>query len=145
MIWRANIDWYPVLSKHVVINYIEKYAPKYEKKSETIHDMLMRVSSIQNPNEPAERAFKALLCETIIDRDIGAQETCHLLLQLPLSDCSHRFIVLNVGMKVFKQVQVGTYNVDNDNSPVDSYTKQHVHIDHLPLIDVKKSWSYYKR
>ena len=143
--WRANIDWQPILSKRVVINYIEKYAAKFEKKSETFHDMLMRASSIENPNEPAARAYKTLLCETIVDREIGAQETCHFLLELPLSECTRRFIVLNVGMKVFKQVQVGTYNADNDNSLIDAYTKRPVHMEHLPLIDVAKSWSYDKR
>ena len=30
-LWRANIDWQPVLSKHVVIKYIAKYAAKAEK------------------------------------------------------------------------------------------------------------------
>jgi hypothetical protein len=76
MMWRDNIDWKPILSKHVVINYIEKYAAKSEKGSETFHDMLMHLSSIQNPNEPTTHAYKSLLCETIVDRDIGAQETC---------------------------------------------------------------------
>ena len=46
-----------------------------------------------------------------------------MLLELPLSECSRRFVVLNVGMKVFKQVQVETYNADNDNSLIDAYTK----------------------
>ena len=107
----------------MVINYIAKYVDKSKKGSENFHNMLMQVSSIQNPNEPAARAYKSLLCESIIDRDIGAQETCHLLLELPLSECSCCFVVLNVCMKVFKQVQVDTYNVDNNNSLIDAYTK----------------------
>jgi len=102
MMWRANIDWQLVFSNHVVINYIEKYVAKYEKGSESFHDMLMHVSSIQNLNELTTHAFKHLLCETIVDRDIGAQEICHLLLEIPLSECSSRFFVLNLGMKVFK-------------------------------------------
>ena len=85
MMWRVNIYWQPVLSKRVIINYIEKYVAKSKKGSETFYNMLMRVSSIQNPNEPTARAYKSLLCESIIDREIGAQETCHLLLKLPLS------------------------------------------------------------
>ena len=102
MMWRANIDWQLVLSKRVVTNYKAKYAAKSEKGSETFHNMLMRVSSIQNPNKPTACAYKILLCESIVDRDIGAQETCHMLLELPLSECILRFVVLNVGMKVFK-------------------------------------------
>ena len=145
MMWRANIDWQPVLSKRVVINYIAKYAAKSEKGSETFHNMLMWVSSIQNPNEPAALAYKSLLCESIVDRDIGAQETCHMLLELPLSECSHRFVVLNVGMKVFKQVQVETYNADNNNSLIDAYTKRLENMEQLTLIDVAKYWSYDKR
>ena len=85
--------------------------------------MLMCSYSIQNPNEPTIRAYKNLLCKTIFGKDIGAQETCYLLLEIPFSECSRRFVVLNVGMKVFKQVQVDTYNADNDNSLIDAYTK----------------------
>ena len=128
----------------MVINYIPKYATKSEKGSETFHNMLMQVSSIQNANEPATRAYKRLLCESIVDRDIGAQETCHMLLELSLSKCSRRFVVLNVGMKVFKQVQVETYNVDNDNSLIDAYTNRPENMEQLTLIDVAKYWSYDK-
>ena len=142
--WRDNIDWQPILSKRIVTNYISKYATKSEKGSETFHNMLMRVSSIQNPNETV-RAYKILLCESIVDRDIGAQETCHMLLELPLSKCSHPFVVLNVGMKVFKQVQVETYNGDNDNSLIDAYTKRAENMEQITLIDATKYWSYDKR
>ena len=51
MMWRDNIDWQPVLSKRVVINYIAKYDGKSEKGSETFHNILMQVSSIHNPND----------------------------------------------------------------------------------------------
>lgn len=72
MMWRANIDWKPILSKRVVINYIAKYASKAEKGSETFHDMLMRLSTIENPTDLAACAYRCFLCETIVDRDIGA-------------------------------------------------------------------------
>ena len=76
--------------------------------------MLMRVSNIENPHEPAAHAYRRLLTETIVDRDIGAQETCHMLLKLPLSECSRQFVVLNVGMKVFKYFQTNRFNASND-------------------------------
>ena len=68
-----------------------------------------------------------------------------MLLELPLSECSHCFVVLNVAMKVFKQVQVDTYNVDNDNYLIDAYTKRPKNMEELTLIDVAKYWSYDKR
>ena len=67
-----------------------------------------------------------------------------MVLEIPLSECSHRFVVLNVGMKVFKQVQVETYNADNDNSLIDAYTKRPENMEQLTLIDVAKYWSYEK-
>jgi hypothetical protein len=53
-------------------------------------------------------------------------------------------VVLNVGMKVFKQVKVDTYNDHNDNSLIDAYTKRPMNMVHLSLIDVARSWSYDK-
>jgi hypothetical protein len=73
----------------VVINYIAKYVAKYEKGSETFNGMLMHLSTIHNPNEPSTHAYTSLLCENIVDKDIDAKEMCHLLLELPLSECSH--------------------------------------------------------
>jgi hypothetical protein len=84
------------------------------------------------------------LCENIVDKDIDAKEMCHLLLELPLSECSHWFVVLNIGKKVFKQVKIDTYNVDIDIYLIDAYTNRPTHIEHLALIDVTKSWSYDK-
>ena len=39
-LWRENIDWQPVMSKHVVIKYIAKYAAKAERSSKTYDQML---------------------------------------------------------------------------------------------------------
>lgn len=50
--------------------------------------MLMYLSNLDNPNDLAPRAYRKLLTETVIERDIGAQETCHMLLELPLVECS---------------------------------------------------------
>jgi len=144
MMWHANMDWKPILSRHVVINYIEEYVAKVEKGSESFHDMLMCIYSIQNPNEQVSRAHRTLLCENIVDRDIGAQETYHILLELSLSECSRRFIILNVGIKGFKQVKVDEYNDHNDNSLIDAYRKIPMRMEHLSLIEAARSWSYDK-
>ena len=78
--WRENIDWQLVLLAHVVIKYIAKYASKVEKSSETYHQMLTRLADIENPDDFASKVYKKNLTETIIERDVGAQETCHMLL-----------------------------------------------------------------
>ncbi|XP_059064746.1 uncharacterized protein LOC131856825 [Cryptomeria japonica] len=70
-LWRANIDWQLVLSKYVVIKYIAKYAAKAEKSSETYHQMLMHLSEMENPDDLAARAYRRLLTETVIERDMS--------------------------------------------------------------------------
>ena len=46
--------------------------------------MLTRISNVVESEIPAICAYKKFLAETIVERDIGAQETCHMLLKLPL-------------------------------------------------------------
>ena len=43
IMWHANVDFQPVLSWHVVLKYIAKYASKEERRSESYHDMLTRI------------------------------------------------------------------------------------------------------
>lgn len=95
-----------------MIKYIAKYAAKTEKSSETYHQMLFRLSNIENLDDLAAKAYRNLLTETIIERDVGAQETCHMLLELPLVESSRRFVNLNVSREVFKPVTIS----DEDNN-----------------------------
>eukprot|EP01018_Ginkgo_biloba_P033877 Gb_14372 [translate_table: standard] len=99
VMWRGNVDWHPVTSMVVFLRYIAKYAAKVERRSESYHDKLMRVANTENPSDVVARACKRFLSETLVDRDIGAQETCHMLLGMWLVECSHIFVVLNVGRK----------------------------------------------
>ena len=95
-IWRANVDCQPVLSINAVLKYIAKYASKAEHKSETYHSMLSRISTNCASDRPVAFAFRKMLTDSLVERDIGAQETSHLLLKLPLSICSRTFVSLSV-------------------------------------------------
>ena len=99
--WRANVDCQPVVSRHAVLKYIAKYASKAEKRSESYQDMLTRISNSGASEDSALSAYRRFLAETLVDRDIGAQETCHMLLKLPLVICSWKFVSLNVGRIFF--------------------------------------------
>ncbi|XP_059076868.1 uncharacterized protein LOC131031330 [Cryptomeria japonica] len=143
-LWRANIDWQPILSKHAVVKYIAKYAAKAEKSSETHHQMLMRLSNMEDPNDLAARAYRRLLTETIIERDIGAQETCHMLLELPLVESSRRFVNLNVSHEVFKPVTINDEenNEEQTKSFIDGYKTRPLCMEGVTLIDAARSWIY---
>ena len=116
-IWRANVDFQPVLSRHAVLKYIAKYASKSERRSESYQDMLTRISNVVDSDIPSITAYKKFLAETIVERDIGAQETCHMLLKLPLVISSRSFVSVNVGRKIFKRV---SSNSDNNKFPTGS-------------------------
>jgi len=143
MVCQTSMDWNCVLSKHVVIDYIANYASKIEKGLKNLHDMLMCISSIKNPNEPLEHAYRTLFWDTIIQKWIGSYETCYLFWNF-LFECKYQFVILNIRMKVFKQVQCGTYNANNDNYLLNAYTNRPMNMENLPLIDTKRSWMYDK-
>ena len=67
-VWRANVDFYPVLSRHVVLSYISKYA----SKAESYHDILTRISHAAPAEEGILLPIRKLLSETVAGRDIGA-------------------------------------------------------------------------
>ncbi|XP_057840719.2 uncharacterized protein LOC131050534 [Cryptomeria japonica] len=69
-IWRANVDCQPVLSIHVVIKYIVKYAAKAKNKSKTYHAMLSRISTNFESDKPAPNSFRKMLLDNLVDRDI---------------------------------------------------------------------------
>jgi ATP-dependent DNA helicase PIF1 len=140
--WRANVDCQPVVSRHVVLKYIAKYASKAEKRSESYQDMLTRISNSGASEDSALSAYRRFLAETLVDRDIGAQETCHMLLKLPLVICSRKFVSLNVGRKVFKKIPNNPHQFSSPNTFVETYQQRPTFIEHLCLIETTRSWTF---
>ncbi|XP_059065211.1 uncharacterized protein LOC131857122 [Cryptomeria japonica] len=146
-LWRENIDWQPIMSKHVVTQYIAKYAANAEKSSKTYHQMLLQLANIENPDDLVAKAYRRLLTKTLIERDIGVQETSHMLLELPLVQSGRTFVNLNVSREVFKRVDL---NTDDDNeehtiSFIDAYRNMPQILEVVCLIDAAKSWIYNRK
>jgi len=78
----------------------------------------------------------------IVDRDIGAQETCHMLLKLPLVVCSRKFVSLNVGKKVFRKISRDGLQCSSENTFVQHYQKIPFFLEHLFLIETTRSWTF---
>jgi DNA replication protein DnaC len=104
---------------------------------------------MENPDDLAARAYRRLLTETIVERDIGAQETCHMLLELPLVECSRRFVNLNVSLEMFKPVTLNNENENDEEnneektkSFIDGYKKRPLCMEGVTLIDAARSWIY---
>jgi ATP-dependent DNA helicase PIF1 len=90
--WLANIDVTPCTTTQAVINYVAKYATKAEKKTNSyadiLHELLPRVAI----NRPLLSLVSKLMNKLVGERDWSAQEVCHLLLNLPLTNGSRQVI-----------------------------------------------------
>ncbi|PKC54023.1 hypothetical protein RhiirA1_355365, partial [Rhizophagus irregularis] len=78
--WRANVDLKPILTIHAALQYISKYASKAEPRSAAFSDILIRILSESQPEDPLLAPVQRLLLHSVAERDISAQETCHILL-----------------------------------------------------------------
>ena len=94
--WRGNVDMQYCVSKHKVINYITKYATKSEPRSQTMKEVYANIAQNLNDESSALQVVQKLLTNSVGERDISAQETCHLLLQLPLVKSTRDYIILSV-------------------------------------------------
>ena len=94
--WRANVDMHYIVSRRRVIDYCTKYVTKSEPWSETLKDTFTRIVSRLKEGNQSLKAVQKLLIHSVGDRDYSAQETCHILLQLPMFKASRDFIVLSL-------------------------------------------------
>lgn len=141
-IWRANVDFQPVLSIDVVLKYIAKYVAKAEQKSETYHAMLSCISTNLESEMPAPIAFRKMLTDSLVDHDISAQETCHLLLKLPLSISSRPFVFLNVNHHKFQRVSISPTSVTTSPTYIDAYMARPIQLESMPLIELTQKWTF---
>ena len=88
--WHANVDMQYIVSRRRVIDYCTK------PRSESLKDTFTKIVRSLKDGNRSLKAVQKLLIHTVGDRDYSAQETCHILLQLPMYKCSHDFIVLSL-------------------------------------------------
>src|ERR1043166_1017797 len=81
---------------NTALQYISKYASKSEMRSSAFSEILSNILSKSNSDDSSLSVVQGLLLQTVAERDISAQKTCHLLLGLPLYQSSHQFVTLNL-------------------------------------------------
>ena len=94
--WRANVDMQYCVSRHKVIEYCAKYATKCEPRSKPMKEIFAKIVRSLKDDNTSLKAVQKLLVNSVGERDYSAQETCHLLLQLPMFKASRDFIVLSL-------------------------------------------------
>ena len=94
--WRANVDMQYVLSRRRVIHYVAKYATKPEPRSKALKRVFSNIMSTLKDDGTPLQVVQKLLISSVGERDYSAQETCHLLLQLPMFRASRDFVILSL-------------------------------------------------
>ena len=94
--WRANVDMQYIVSRGRVINYIAKYATKAEPRSKGLKSVYKTVLKTLDDDSNALKVTQKLLINSVGERDYSAQETSHLLLQLPMYRASRDFVYLSL-------------------------------------------------
>ena len=94
--WRANVDMQYCVSRRKVIEYCAKYATKSEPRSQPLKEIFSKIVRSLKEDSSSLKAVQKLLINSVGERDFSAQETCHLLLQIPMFKASRDFVVLSL-------------------------------------------------
>ncbi len=89
----------------MILQYISKYVSKAKTKSAAFTEIFDQILNNSNLNENLLSLIQKLLINSISKRDISAQKTCHLLLDILLYHSSWSYISLNLNMKTLRRLQ----------------------------------------
>ena len=119
--WRANVDMQYCVSRNKVVQYIAKYATKSETRSESLKDIYSTIVRGFNDDDRSLKAIQKLLIKSLSERDYSAQETCHLLLQLPMNMSTREFVILSLDGSRQLRSKLNEENDATVPSAVDKY------------------------
>ena len=94
--WRENVDMQYVVSRRRVINYVAKYATKSEPRSKSLKTVYSTIMKSLKDDDKSLKVVQKILINSVGERDYSAQETCYLLLQLPMYHASRDFVILSL-------------------------------------------------
>ena len=120
--WRANVDMQYIVSRRKVIQYC---TTKSEPRSQSLKEVFTTVVRGLKDGNTSLKAVQKLLINSVGERDYSAQETCHLLLQLPMFKASRDFIVLSLdGSRAVED------HLEEDHLEEDHLEEDHLEEDH---------------
>lgn len=110
-----------------------KYAAKGEPKSQPVQSLYKSCVECLSDTSNAKKFLKSAMIRSVAERDFSAQETCHMLLSLPLFSCSYNFVTvaLNASRKLKKDQDTGELTLED--SVLDTYASRNVTLADLNL------------
>ena len=123
--WRANVDLQAIVDTDLSIQYMAKYATKGEPRSQSASEILTACVNRLDNTDMASSALRRAMIQVAGERDIGSQETAHMLLGKPLYSCTYSFLC--VSLDGSRRVRTGDEDDENqgdqalDPSVLDHY------------------------
>ena len=141
--WRANVDMQYIVSRNRVVQYCTKYVTKSETRSQSLKDTFANIARSLKEGNRSLKAVQKLLINSFGERDFSAQETCHLLLQLPMYKASRSFI--NLSLDGSRAVQGNTQEEERvtAHSVLDHYTSRPTtpHFNSITLLNFTRQYT----
>ena len=122
--WRANVDLQIIVDVEACARYMAKYAAKGEPRSQTVHSIFKTCVNDLSGSSHAHKVLRGAMLRSVGERDFSAQETCHMLLSLPLFSCSFNFATVNLdgSKKISRHTESGELMLET--SILDSYASR---------------------
>lgn len=122
--WLANIDVSPCTDQKALLYYVAKYCTKAETKTVKLDQLMKDILPHISSKNPMCSLVVKFMNKLIGERDISAQEACHLLLQLNLTSSSRS--VGNMNVRPRDQLRRDLPHIDKGNSkPEDTYLERY--------------------
>ena len=133
IVYRANVDLQKIVDVQACARYMAEYAAKAEPRSQTVHSLFKSCVDDLSNSSHAHKALRRAVLRSVGERDFSAQETCHVLLSLPLVSCSFNFatVSLDGSKNIFKHPDSGELIMQA--SILDTYASCDVSLSHLNL------------
>lgn len=103
---------------------------------------MKRIVESTNSDDTILLAYQRWLMGIVADRDISAQETCHMLLKLPLISCTHQFVMLNVGKRIFQRIANCDEESQTSISYISNYMNRPSELANLTLLRSTQLYTY---
>jgi len=109
-VWRANLDIKIVTSKNALIAYLAKYISKCEIRSKGMDELYSTLLNTMSAHDQSKWFIHKFLIRLCGERDISAQEVCHILMGKKLySSGGRQFVLVKLSTTdQWSKVQAGT-------------------------------------
>ena len=143
--WRVNVDMQYVISRYRVLNYLSKYAAKPESRSQGLKLLYNLTMKKMKDNDNVLKFVQQIMINSIGERDYSAQETCHLLLQLPMYRASRDFLILSLDGSRQVEDKLESNEHATIDSQIDHYCARPHHMESVTLMEFVQRYRISKK